>query len=95
MKVGTMNSKTAEVNGTKAKSLRTGLEMLTDSKRAGQGKLPYLALDSFIWVFSATILRPLTSARNYATIADRKSKFGGAWNEERSIFRAGIVACLC
>ena len=47
--------------------------MLTDSKRAGQGKLPYLALDSFIWVFSATILRPLTSARNYATIADRKS----------------------
>ena len=73
VKVGILNGKPAEVNGTKAKSLRTGLEMLTDSKRAGQGKLPYLALDSFIWVFSATILRPLTSARNYATIADRKS----------------------
>ena len=26
---------------------------------------------------AATILRPLTSARNYATIADRKSKFRG------------------
>ena len=34
---------------------------------------PYSALNSFILVFSATILRPLTSARNYATIADRKS----------------------
>ncbi len=84
MNVGTLNIKSAEVNGAKAKSLRTGLEMLTDSKRAGQGKLPYLALDSFIWGFSATILRPLTSARNYATIADRKSKTQG------DIFRVKI-----
>ena len=29
-------------------------------------------LDVFLWVFLVTILRPLTSARNYATIADRK-----------------------
>ena len=28
-----------------------------------------------------TIFRPLTSARNYATIADRKSKFGGVISE--------------
>ena len=32
-------------------------------------------------MFSATILRPLTSARNYATIADRKNKFGGVISE--------------
>ena len=37
--------------------------------------IPYLALKVFLWMFSATILRPLTSARNYATIACRKSKF--------------------
>ena len=42
-----------------------------------EGFIPYSALKIFLWVFSATILRPLTSARNYATIADRKSKFGG------------------
>ena len=80
MNVGTLNIKSAEVNGAKAKSLRTGLEMLTDSKRAGQGKLPYLALDSFIWGFSATILRPLTSARNYATLSRPKRQYGGIEN---------------
>ena len=34
----------------------------------------YSALKVFLWVFSATILRPLTSARNYATIADPKKQ---------------------
>ena len=37
-------------------------------------------------MFSVTIFRPLTSARNYATIADRKSKFGGVISE--SVFRS-------
>ena len=46
--------------------------MAYKQKRAEQGKIPYSALKGFIWVFSATILRPLTSARSYATIADRK-----------------------
>ena len=68
VKVGILNGKPAEVNGTKAKSLRTGLEMLTDSKRAGQGKLPYLALDSFIWVFSADDER-------YARVHGAKRKY--------------------
>ena len=71
--------RSAEVNGTKPKSLRyRRAEYLTDSKRAEQWKNSCSALNSFIWMFSATILRPLTSARNYATIACRKSKFGGA-----------------
>ena len=33
---------------------------------------PYSAINVYLWVFSATILGPLTSARSYATIADRK-----------------------
>ena len=33
-----------------------------------------LGSQSHLWVFSATILRPLTSARNYATIADPKKQ---------------------
>ena len=77
MNVGTLNGKTAEVNGTKSKSLRTGREYPIDSKRAEQGQLSLLGFQFVYMVFSATILRPLTSARNYATIADRKSKFGG------------------
>ena len=72
-----MEIQPAEVNGTKPKSLRTGREMLHKQQKSRAREFPYSALDSFIWVFSATILRPLTSARNYATIADRKSKFGG------------------
>ena len=31
--------------------------------------LPYSALNLFLWVFSAMILRPLTSTRDYAPIA--------------------------
>ena len=31
----------------------------------------------------STILRPLTPARNYATIADRKSKFGSVFLIEK------------
>ena len=73
MNVGTLNGKTAEVNGIKPKSLRYRfVKQLVSKKRAEQGNFPYSALQIFLWVFSATILRPLTSARNYATIADRK-----------------------
>ena len=43
MEVGVLNSKTAEVNGKKTKSLRyKRAESLTDSKRAGQGKYSLL-----------------------------------------------------
>ena len=59
---------------------------------AEQGKTPCSALKVYYGVFSAgaeeqsserhgakrcTILRPLTSARNYANLRPRKSKFGG------------------
>ena len=74
MNIGTLNSKPAEVNGTKPKSLRyRRAKCIIGNKRAEQGKLSLLGSKSLLWVFSATILRPLTSARNYATIADRKS----------------------
>ncbi len=36
---------------------------------AEQGETPYPAHEVVLWVFSATILRSFTSARNYATIA--------------------------
>ena len=66
--------RSAEVNGTKPKSLRCRrTKCLIYSKRAEQGKGSYSTLNSFIQVFSATILRPLTCAKSYATIADRKS----------------------
>ena len=77
MGIGILNSKPAEVNGTKPKSLRTGREMPHRQQKSRARESPYSALKVLLWVFSATILRPLTSARNYATIADRKSKFGG------------------
>ena len=64
--------RSAEVNGTKPKSLRASPEMPYRQQKSRARESPYSALNSFLWVFSATILRPLTSARNYATIADRK-----------------------
>ena len=52
MKVGTLNSKSAEVNGKKPKSLRYRCaECLTDSKRAEQGIDPYSALKAFYGCF--------------------------------------------
>ena len=49
MNVGTLNGKTAEVNGTKTKSLRyRRAKYLIDSKRAGQGNNPYSALKFFL-----------------------------------------------
>ena len=43
MKVGILNSKSAEVNGTKTKSLRCGrIKRLINDKRAKQGKTPLL-----------------------------------------------------
>ena len=47
--VGTLDSKLAEVNGTKTKSLRyRRAKYLIDSKRAGQGNNPYSALKFFL-----------------------------------------------
>ena len=49
VKVGILYSKTAEVNGTKPKSLRyRRAECLTGSKRAEQWKNPYSALKGFL-----------------------------------------------
>ena len=80
MEIDALHSKFAEVNGTKPKSLRyKRVNNLTDSKRAEQGNDPYSALKVFLWEFSATILRPLTSARNYATIADPKKQIREAY----------------
>ena len=87
VRVGTLNSKSAEVNGTKPKSLRTGREMPHRQQKSRAREFPYSALKVFYRCFQqmtsamrestersgSTILRPLTSARNYATIADRKS----------------------
>ena len=48
MEIGILNSKPAEVNGTKTKSLRyERAKCLTDSKRAEQGNIPYSALKVF------------------------------------------------
>ena len=90
MKVGILYSKTAEVNGTKPKSLRTGREMPHRQQKSRAMEDPYSALQVLLWVFSATILRPLTSARNYATIADRKGKFRGQYGiskEKQRLFQ--------
>ena len=74
VKVGILDSKPAEVNGTKSKSLRyRHVKRACKQKKSRERKLPYSALNSFILVFSVTILRPLTCAKSYATIADRKS----------------------
>ena len=44
-------------------------------------------------MFSATILRPLTSARNYATIADRKRQNSrGTWNGNKTNERKQCAA---
>ena len=52
MEVGVLNSKSAEVNGTKPKSLRyRRAECLTDSKRAEQGLILTRLLKSFMGVF--------------------------------------------
>ncbi len=52
MEVGILNSKSAEVNGEKTKSLRhRRANYLPDSKRAEQGNDPYSALKFFLWVF--------------------------------------------
>ena len=56
---------------------------LIDSKRVEQGK-SLLGSKSLLLVFSATILRSLTSARNYATIADRKSKIRQGTNGQKT-----------
>ena len=52
MEAGVLNSKSAEVNGTKPKSLRyRRAECLTDSKRAEQGLILTRLLKSFMGVF--------------------------------------------
>ena len=75
MEVGKLNSKFAEVNGTKKNVAYRSRKASQTAKEPGKDNFPYSALKFFLLVFSATILRPLTSARNYATMADRKSKF--------------------
>ena len=53
MGVGTLNCKSAEVNGTKPKSLHYGrITSLTDSKRAEQGNFSLLGQFVYIGVFS-------------------------------------------
>ena len=77
----------------KPKSLRyRRTECLVDSKRAEQGTQPYSALKLFLWVFSATILRPLTSARNYATLSLPKKQIRRNFF---SIFRFNtLILCI-
>ena len=75
MEVGVLNSKSAEVNGTKKNRCIMSVQNASQTAKEPSKEIPYSALKVFLWVVSATILRPLTSARNYATIADRKSKF--------------------
>ena len=75
MKVGTMNSKTAEVNGTKKNRCVEVGTFPVDSKRAEQGN-SLLGSKVILWVFSATILRPLTFARSYANLSlPKEAKF--------------------
>ena len=44
MNVGTLNIKSAEVNGTKPKSLRTGQEMPHEQQKSRARESPYSAL---------------------------------------------------
>ena len=74
MEIGTLHSKSAEVNGTKKNRCVMSAKNASQTAKEPSKERPYSALKFFLWMFSATILRPLTSARNYATIADRKSK---------------------
>ena len=72
MNVGALNIRFAEVNGTKENCC------VQDLRKQKEPKPEISDFDSFFFclMFSVTIFRPLTFARNYATIADRKSKFG-------------------
>ena len=54
-------------------------------QRNSRARTNYSALKVFLWTFSATILRPLTSARIYATIATRKSKFERVYNNSKKL----------
>ena len=75
-----MEMRSAEVNGTKTKSLRYGrVKCFIYSKKSRARKTTLLGSKSHLWVFYATILRPLTSARNYANLSlPKKRKFRGA-----------------
>lgn len=86
--------RSAEVNWTKSKSLRTGCETPHRQQKSRARKLTLLGSKSLLLVFSATILRPLTSARNYATIADRKSKFGRFYYTRFALRRSPSLSAL-
>ena len=68
MNVGALNIRFAEVNGTKENCC------VQDLRKQKEPKPEISDFDSFFFclMFSVTIFWPLTSARNYATIADRK-----------------------
>ena len=79
MNVGALNIRFAEVNGTKENCC------VQDLRKQKEPKPEISDFDSFFFclMFSVTIFRPLTSARNYATIADRKRQI-------REVIFAGI-----
>ena len=62
----------AEVNGEKTKSPLWGGERDAEGKKKTRQEIALLKQNGVLMAYSAEILRPLTSARNYATIADRK-----------------------
>ncbi len=79
MNVGALNIRFAEVNGTKENCC------VQDLRKQKEPKPEISDFDSFFFclMFSVTIFRPLTFARNYATIADRKRQI-------REVIFAGI-----
>ena len=60
--ISALNSKSAEVNGAKQKSLRL-IPMLSMHRKSRARKPSYPALMFLVFCYTATILRPLTSAR--------------------------------
>lgn len=69
VKVGTMNSKPAEVNGEKTKSPLWGGERDVVGKKKTRQTSCLVLVNGVLRANSAEILRPLTSARNYANLS--------------------------
>ena len=79
MNVGALNIRSAEVNGTKPKSLRyRRAECLTDSKRAEQGLILTRLLKSFMGVFRDDFAA-VDVREDYATIAAPKKQIREGW----------------
>ena len=84
----------AEVNGKKTKSPLQGGERGIEGKKKTRQEFALLKQNGLSKAESAEILRPLTSARNYATIADRKSKLRRGKYGRKTVFQSSDTVLL-